>query len=79
MTIVFIKEVEALDNPCVETATDVLGDFFHHVPPIFQPHQFRARRDGKDGLFALFAMISGLHRRSIPALRRKALALSGTA
>jgi hypothetical protein len=73
MTLVFVEEIEAVDDPGVEAAADVLGNFLDDVPPVLEPKQFRTRRYRKDGLFTLFAMISELHRRSIPGRQTKGL------
>jgi hypothetical protein len=73
MTVVLIEKVQAVDDPGVEAAADVLGNFLDDMAPVLEPQQFRTRRHRKDGLFALFAVISKLHRRSIPGTRRKGL------
>ena len=39
MTLVLVEEVQTVDNPCVETAADVLCDFLHDVTPILEPQQ----------------------------------------
>ncbi len=69
---VLIEEIEAFHHPQIETAGDVLGDFLNDMAAVLQPPKFRARRYRKDGFFAFFAVISELHRRSIPARSQNA-------
>jgi hypothetical protein len=72
--IVFIEEVEAVNDPRVEAAADMLCNFLDNVTPVLEPLQFRTSRHRKDGLFAFFAVIPELHRESIPGRWQKASA-----
>lgn len=72
VALVFIEEIQTLDDPQIEPAADVFGDLLNDVTPVLEPLEFRARRYRKDGLFTFFAVISELHRRSIPGRRENA-------
>jgi hypothetical protein len=75
MTIVAFQKRETLDHPGIKAAAGVLRHFLDDMAAILEPLQFGPRRYGEDGLFALFAMISGSHRRSIPGCRENASGL----
>lgn len=72
VAVVFVEKIESVHDPGVEAAADVLGDFLDDMTPVLEPQKFRARRYGKDGFFTFLAMISELHRRSIPFRAEKA-------
>lgn len=76
MALVLIEEVEAVDDPRIKAAADVLRDFLDDVAPVLEPQEFRARRHGEDGFFTFLAMVSELHRRSIPFRGEKGLSPS---
>ncbi len=72
MTFVPIEKCEALDDPGVEAAADMLGYFLDNVTAVFEPGKLRPGRNRKDGFFTFFAMISELHRPSIHVRAAKA-------
>jgi hypothetical protein len=72
MTFVPIEKCKTLNDPGVEAAADMLGDFLDNVTAISEPGKLRPGRYRKHGFFTFFAMISELHRRSIPVPAAKA-------
>jgi hypothetical protein len=72
MTFVPIEKCKTLNDPGVEAAADMPGDFLDNVTAISEPGKLRPGRYRKHGFFTFFAMISELHRRSIPVPAAKA-------